>query len=354
MVTAAAEKPAGAAGCVRSGATRKSSRSRVSTVAHAHSPQRATERASEKIGLCFRVVVVKAQACLAGAIVEPLERTLATWRFVVAYHGRRFKGWQWQEGERTVQGALQEALTKLSGTPVVVRGAGRTDAGVHARGQVVSSTFVSRVREEKMVLAMGSVLPDDVSVVRAEIMPGGFDAKRYSTGKRYVYRVHNRAWADPISGTTSWHVRQTLDVDAMRAAAALFVGEHDFESFRAASCDAAHARRYLWRSSLTAEGTQLHYEVRGNAFCRYMVRTLAGTLVDVGRGRFRPDDVTRMIAARDRRSAGVTAPALGLTIEEVYYPDALAHAEIPADARFPGFPVTAEDWPPQPRAYPFP
>jgi tRNA pseudouridine38-40 synthase len=281
-----------------------------------------------------------------------VERTVATWRFVVAYQGRRFKGWQAQDGERTVQGVLAAALSQIANEPVTVRAAGRTDAGVHARGQVVSARFSSRIPPHKMILASGSVLPDDVAIVRAEQMPEGFDAKRYSTGKRYCYRVHNRAWNDPFRTRTSWHVKQELDVDAMRTAAALFVGEHDFESFRAASCEAAHARRYIWRSSIDVDDGLLTYEVRGNAFCRYMVRTLAGTLVDVGKGRFTPDDVTRMILARDRRSAGMTAPALGLTLEEVYYPDALAHADIPADARFPGYPVTDEDWPPRPRSEP--
>lgn len=280
----------------------------------------------------------------------PAERATRTWRFVVAYVGTGFQGWQRQTGMRSVQEVLEAALASLAGEPVRARAAGRTDAGVHARGQVVSSTFTSRVPPEKMVLALGSQLPEDVGVIRADVMPEGFDAKAYSVGKRYVYRVHNAPWNDPFRAATSWHVRQALDVEAMKQAAAHFIGEKDFEAFRSQHCDAAHARRYLWRAQVEEADRLVSFEVRGNAFCRHMVRCLAGTLVDVGRGRFAPDDIPRLLEGRDRTKAGVTAPALGLTLEEVYYPDRLAHAEIPQDARFPGFPVTDEDWPPRPRA----
>ena len=131
----------------------------------------------------------------------------------------------------------------------------------------------------------------------------------------------------------------------MREAARTFVGELDFEAFRSQHCDAAHARRFLWMSEVREEAGQILYEVRGNAFCRHMVRCLAGTLVDVGRGRFAPKDMVRLLAARDRTQAGVTAPAHGLTMEEVYFPDAIEHAGIPEGAVFPGWPVTPESWP---------
>lgn len=274
-----------------------------------------------------------------------LERRPATWRLVVAYHGARFVGFAAQQGERSVQGELDRALSALAGEPVRVRGAGRTDAGVHARGQVVSVRLSSRVPPEKMVLACNSQLADDLSVVRADEMFDAFDAKRHSVGKHYCYRLHTAAWRDPFRGSTSWHVRRRLDLDAMKEASRAFVGELDFESFRSQHCDAAHARRYLWQSEVREQHGQVEYEVRGNAFCRHMIRCLAGTLVDVGRGRFTPADMTRLLAARDRRQAGVTAPAQGLTLEEVYYPDGVEHAGIPADARFPGWPVTPESWP---------
>jgi tRNA pseudouridine38-40 synthase len=272
-----------------------------------------------------------------------VERTTYTWRFVVAYHGARFVGWQKQEGERSVQGELERALTAISGGEQIhARAAGRTDAGVHARAQLVSARFSCRVPPEKMLLALGSQLPEDLAVVQAERVGEQFDARRHSVGKRYVYRVHMAQHGDPFGGSLSWHVRQKLDVDKMKLAAQHFVGELDFESFRSQHCDAAHARRYVWRSQIHVDGPTLAYEVRGNAFCRHQVRCMAGTLVDVGRGRFTPDDIPRILDARDRTKAGVTAPAEGLMLEEVYCPDRMEHAELPADARFPGWPPDDE------------
>jgi tRNA pseudouridine38-40 synthase len=256
----------------------------------------------------------------------------------VAYVGTGFLGWQRQEGARTVQQELERALSTIAGEPVAARAAGRTDAGVHARGQVVSSTFCSRVPADKMVIALCSQLPYDVSVQRADVVTETFDARRDAVGKRYVYRIHNAPQHDPFRHATTWHVRQELDTVAMAEAARLFVGAHDYQSFRSMHCDAAHARRYLWRSEVSVEDALITYEVRGNAFCRHMVRCLAGTLVDVGRGRFSVSDVSRMLAARDRTKAGVTAHAQGLTLEEVYYPDRIDHAAIPSEARFPGWP----------------
>lgn len=266
--------------------------------------------------------------------------------------GTSFLGWQRQENARTVQEELERALSFIADEPVRARAAGRTDAGVHARGQVVSTTFTSRVPTEKMVIALCSQLPADVSVVRADVMPETFDARRDAVGKRYVYRVHNAPHHDPFRHSTTWHVRQALDVAAMNEAARLFVGEHDYESFRSVHCDSAHARRYLWRSEVTAADGLITYEVRGNAFCRHMVRCLAGTLVDVGRGRFSIADVARVLDAKDRTQAGVTAHPEGLTLEEVYYPDRLDHAEIPADARFPGWPGKRAPLNPRPEPSP--
>lgn len=260
---------------------------------------------------------------------------------VVAYHGGSFQGWQKQTGQRTVQGCLEAALEKLCGEPVLVRAAGRTDAGVHARGQLVSSTFTSRVRPEKMVLAMNAQLDADLSVLRADVVPDGFDARRDSIAKRYVYRVHHAVAHDPFLGPFRWHVRGAIDVDKMRRAAIDLVGEHDYESFRSVHCDAAHARRYLWKVDVTTDGPEIAIEVRGNAFCRNMVRIIAGTLVDIGRGRIDEGAVPGILAARKREAAGITAPPEGLTMEEVYLPEDASRAGIPEGARFPGWPPSS-------------
>ena len=258
---------------------------------------------------------------------------------VVAYHGAHFQGWQKQANVRTVQETLESALGKLAGERVIVRAAGRTDAGVHARGQLVSTTFSSRVPEGKMLLAANSQLPDDLSVMEVHEEAADFDAKRHSIAKRYVYRVHNHLVYDPFVGSTRWQFRGFIDVDKMRRAARDLIGELDYQSFRAVSCDALHARRYLWRVEVTDNKPLIEIEVRGNAFCKNMVRIIAGTLVDIGRGRIPADAIPRILAARDRTAAGITAPALGLTMEEVYLPKDAERAGIPAGARFPGWPV---------------
>jgi tRNA pseudouridine38-40 synthase len=268
------------------------------------------------------------------------ERAQHTWKFVVAYHGARFQGWQKQADQRTVQGVLEAALEKLSGEPVHAQAAGRTDAGVHARGQLVSATITSRVRPEKMVLAMNAQLDDDLSVLSASMMPDGFDARRDSIAKRYVYRVHHAVAHDPFVGSVRWHVRGALDIAAMQRAAQDLVGDHDYESFRSVHCDARHARRYLWKVDVVDDAPEVRIEVRGNAFCRNMVRIIAGTLVDVGRGRLASDAMPAILQAKKREAAGITAPAHGLTMEEVYLPEDAVRAGIPPDARFPGWPPT--------------
>lgn len=277
------------------------------------------------------------------ALLPPAQ--LQNWRLVVAYQGRGFTGWQAQEGQRSVQDELQKAIAKIAPkTPnVVVKAAGRTDAGVHARGQAVSTTILSRFTPDKLLLAMSSVLPWDVSVMRADIATPNFDARRHSIGKRYVYRIYNDNSRDPFLHNISWHVRGKLDVEAMRAAARHYVGEKDFESFRSTGCESTHARRYIWSVELKTTGPLIEIEVRGNAFCRHMVRILSGTLMDVGAGRFSPDDIPTIFAARDRTKAGITAPAEGLMLEDVYFPDNLDGAGIPEGAVFPGYPISDEN-----------
>ncbi len=246
---------------------------------------------------------------------------------------------------RTVQEVLEGALQKVSGGDerVICRAAGRTDSGVHARGQLVAARFATRVPSEKMLLAMASQLPDDVVVTDARVTYDRFDPRRHSIGKRYVYRLHRaQAW-DPFDGPIRWHIKGHLDVDKMQQAAKALVGEHDYESFRATNCDAKHARRFLWKVSVTATLPLIEIEVRGNAFCRNMVRIIAGTLVDIGRGRLPADAIPRALEGRDRTLAGVTAPAEGLTLEQVYLPDDVVAAGIPEGAVFPGWPPTPPD-----------
>jgi tRNA pseudouridine38-40 synthase len=255
----------------------------------------------------------------------------------LGYDGTRFAGWQRQEGRRTVQGVLEEALAHVARTPIAVRAAGRTDSGVHARGQRASFLWTGRLTPRRLLRALDGLLPEDVAVLALEERPRGFDVRRDSLGKRYVYRVHVAPHRPLFERRYVWHRYGELDLEAMRAAARHLVGELNFESFRRAGCQATHAQRCVWRVAVLREGPVFSFDVRGNAFVRGMVRAMAGTMVDVGRGRFPPQALPGMIAARDRGRAGVSAPAHGLTLEEVYLPGDEERAGIPDWASWPGF-----------------
>lgn len=255
----------------------------------------------------------------------------------VAYDGTHFSGWQIQAEQRTVQGELQRAFESIVQHPVRVRGAGRTDAGVHAQGQKIALDWDHPLPPERVVLAMAALLPHDITLRDVQPCASNCDVKSDSLGKRYVYRIHlashrplrERAWV--------WHRRGHLDVAAMQRAAQDLVGEHDFESFRQAGCQAAHARRCVWAVNVQRDDEIISIEVRGNAFVRGMVRVISGTLYEVGRGRQAPDSMPSLLAARNRALAGITAPAKGLTLEEVYMPQDETRAGIPDWAKWPGF-----------------
>ncbi len=245
-----------------------------------------------------------------------------TLKLVVSYDGTEFAGWQVQPGERTVQGELEAALGRLLGRPVRATAAGRTDAGVHAEGQVVSFPLAAgeRLPARAFVHGLNGLLPEDLAVRSAGPAPAGFDARRSARGKLYRYRIANQPVRAPLDRRTHWLVFQPLDLAAMRAAATDFLGEHDFSALRAADCPARTAVRRLDRVDLCADPAgQIVLEIRGTAFLKHMVRAIAGTLVEVGRGRFAPDIVPGLLAGRNRALAGPTAPAHGLCLVEVYY-----------------------------------
>ena len=256
--------------------------------------------------------------------VEPRPRTV---RLVVEYDGTELSGWQVQEGPRsppTVQGHLEAALERLIGHRPRVRGASRTDAGVHARGQVAAFETASVIPLVGFERGLRSFLPPSIAVRRAEEAPPGWNPRRSARGKRYVYAL----WCDgnPIAldRHRTWWVRGRVDLDAMRAGAVELVGTHDFEAFRAAGCVARHAVRTLHAVDVRGEVPgRVDIVVLGNAFVRNMVRILAGTLVEVGLGKRSPSAVERALSSRRRADAGVTAPAAGLCLDEVIYDDRL-------------------------------
>jgi tRNA pseudouridine38-40 synthase len=246
---------------------------------------------------------------------------LTNFRFIVEYDGTDFAGWQTQAGgQRTVQGSLAEALERLVGAPVVVIGSGRTDSGVHAIGQVANAQLETRLDAEGLHRGLNAVLPADVAVRRVAAVADDFDARRHAIGKRYRYRIWNHPVRSPLRARTSWWVRGQLDVDAMRKGGECVIGEHDFASFQAAGSGVRTTVRALAAVTITGStGDAIAVEFDGSGFLRYMVRNLVGTLVEVGRGRLAPEDVARILAARDRAQAAATAPPQGLTLVAVRY-----------------------------------
>lgn len=240
------------------------------------------------------------------------------YRLIVEYDGTDFHGWQLQPGKRTVQGTLEHALAQLLGTAVRVAAAGRTDAGVHASGQVVAFRSHRALAPETLCRALNALTPDDLGVRVADVVASEFDVRRTARSRRYTYRLWNRRAPSPFWRRYAWHVPWALDQDAMRRAAAQLVGERDFSSFRAAGCDAAHAVRRVLSSDLACQDDLLIYEIEATAFLRHMVRNIVGTLVEVGGGRRAPD-LTPLLVARDRTQAAATAPAHGLCLTAVRY-----------------------------------
>jgi tRNA pseudouridine38-40 synthase len=244
-----------------------------------------------------------------------------SFRLVLEYDGTDFAGWQSQaQGERTVQATLVAALAEFTTGPVRVAGAGRTDAGVHAEGQVAAATLDTRLDAATLLRALNAKLPDDLAVVAVAPAPDGFDPRREARGKLYRYAVWNGTEPSPLRRRRWHHVREPLDVPAMRSAAADLVGRRDFASFQGAGSSATSTVRTLTRAAVEggARG-EVRFELEGDGFLRHMVRNAVGTLLEVGLGRRDPGSLPALLAARDRSRAGPTAPACGLTLVRVDY-----------------------------------
>ena len=243
-------------------------------------------------------------------------------KLTIEYDGTQYVGWQIQENGPTVQGRLQRALAELLGEPTGVTGAGRTDSGVHATGQVAHFDTPRALPMKAYWMGLNGMLPDDIAVVGAEEVDPAFDARRWARGKRYRYRIGNRRTRAPLRRFSHWEIFLPLDVEAMKRAAPALIGEHDFQSFRAADCQSPTSVRKLTRVEVTgAAGDEIVIDVEGTAFVKHMVRNLVGSLAEVGRGKRPSSWIAELLAAKDRTLAGATAPPQGLTLVEVLYGD---------------------------------
>lgn len=240
-------------------------------------------------------------------------------KLLLQYDGTEFYGWQVQAGARTVQGVLTDVLSRLEHRPVTVHGAGRTDRGVHAQGQVASVFLTREMSEEEWRRALNANLPPDVRVMAVEWVPPDFHARYSAVSKTYCYTLCLGPVLSPFLYRYAHHFPFPLDLATMRQALEVIIGEHDFASFGTRERPGKSTVRRVYEARLRQENELLHLEITANGFLRYMVRTLMGTLCEIGRGRWRVEEMERILHARDRRLAGPTFPAKGLTLLRVHY-----------------------------------
>jgi tRNA pseudouridine38-40 synthase len=240
-------------------------------------------------------------------------------KLILEYDGAAYHGWQVQPGLLTIQGLLQEALGRLAGGPVLVTGAGRTDAGVHALGQVASFEAPIALQPQVLQRALNALLPRDIVVLQASQAAADFDARFSARSKTYRYTLLRREYPSAWHAGRVLFVPYSLDGAAMREATGALVGCHDFTAFRAGTCGARSPVRTVLAAGWRLEGDLWHFEITANAFLQHMVRILVGTLLEVGRGRRGAQSLAELLASRDRRLAGKTAPPHGLCLVEVHY-----------------------------------
>jgi len=244
-----------------------------------------------------------------------------TFRLVLEYDGRDFEGWQIQasgRNARTVQGALTEALESVTQEPARVRGAGRTDSGVHAMAQVASARVATTLSPEQLARALNGRLPRDIAVRELVEVPQDWDALRAAKGKVYRYQLWNGETRSPLRARRFHWLRDPLDLPRMREAAEAFVGTHDFAALQGAGSDVKTTVRTVHSLQIEGEtGGEILIDVEGGGFLRHMVRNLVGTLIEIGRGRWPVSRAAEVLASLDRQEAGPTAPAEGLVLVEV-------------------------------------
>jgi tRNA pseudouridine38-40 synthase len=261
---------------------------------------------------------------------------MTLWKIVLSYDGSGFHGWQVQPGRPTVQGTLAAVLEKITGERVLPQGSGRTDAGVHALGQVASFALEAEIPAENLLRALNGSLPQSVRVLNVEEVGRDFHARHCAVRKTYEYRIFERKMegldeediCPPFVAPYVWDCRWALQIEAMKQAAAMLCGTHDFTSFAAADPDRTQREvgaagpnpmKTIFASGVTREDGLLRYRVTGSGFLHHMVRNIVGTLVEVGRGSLQAEETQRILAAKDRTAAGPTAPAQGLFLVGVEY-----------------------------------
>lgn len=242
-------------------------------------------------------------------------------KLTVAYDGTNYCGWQVQPNGLTVQEVLNRTISEFLKEEIHTIGASRTDAGVHARGNVAVFDTDVRMPADKMSYALNTRLPDDIRIQKSEEVPLEFHPRFTSTVKTYEYKILNTTFPDPLRRLDSLHWYGQLNLEAMKLAADKLVGTHDFRGFATAKGPEDNTVRTIYKTELWKENDMIHFRITGNGFLYNMVRIIVGTLMEVGKGAFSPEQIDRILETKDREDAGPTARALGLTLLEIRYPE---------------------------------
>lgn len=240
---------------------------------------------------------------------------------LVEYDGADFYGWQRQPGFRTVQGEIERVLGKIARSSIELHGSGRTDRGVHATGQFAHFDWEIAIQPDQIPRAVNSWLPGDIVIREAKELPVAFHSRYHCKGKVYRYRFYRDRLPRALENRYAVRVGWELDEEKMRRAARTYLGTHDFKGFTSARCDKENTERTIYHASLKREGDNWEFLVSGSGFLYNMVRVMAGTLIDIGRGRLEEDAIARVLETKDRRLAGKTVGPQGLTLEQVFYSD---------------------------------
>ena len=242
-------------------------------------------------------------------------------KLTVAYDGTNYHGWQFQPGSSTIEGELNKHLSELFKEEIIVIGASRTDTGVHALCNIAVFDTNARIPAERVAYALNQRLPEDIRIRRSEEVTADFHPRKRATRKTYEYKILNEEFANPVERLYAHFTYVPLDEKKMQEAAEYLVGEHDFASFCAAGSTAQTTVRTIYDISVERKGTMIFIKVTGSGFLYNMVRIIAGTLMEVGKGRFDAEKVKEILEAKDRTKAGPTAPAKGLTLYEYQFED---------------------------------
>lgn len=244
---------------------------------------------------------------------------LKNFKLTIEYDGTNYHGWQIQKNDRTIQQEIETALFTMTGERITLAGSGRTDAGVHALGQVANFISKTKLLPDNFQNGLNSLIPDDIIIRECCLVDKQFHARYSAKSKTYHYRILNRKTPSAVGRQYEWFIRQKLDIEAIKAAACHIIGTHDFKAFEGTGSPRSHTTRSVITADIERDNDRIAFKIKANGFLRYMVRNLTGTLVDVGLLKINPEDVKSIFASKDRSLAGPTAPPHGLFLVSVEY-----------------------------------